>query len=106
MKKQIYLCVDLTARTQEHGLSVGVGRKGMLMMTEDGEKFEFDEALPQVCERNPKLWSGKLLNVHKNKKGELVVNFKRTVLDAKLDPCTFADELFLDVERAKVELGI
>lgn len=106
MKKQIYLCVDLIARTQQTILTTGHGRKGILMMTEDREKFEFDEALPQNCDRNPKLWAGKLLNVHKNKRGELMVNFKRTILDATLDPCKFADEVFVELERAKIELGL
>lgn len=84
----------------------GRSYKGMLQMTEVNEKFEFHEALPQSCDRNPKLWTGQLLNVHKNKQGEMVVSFRRTVLDARLDPYEFADEVFVELEKAKVELGI
>ena len=107
MKKFTMLCVDLTTWLQiDKRMQPGRGYKGMLQMTEEDEKFAFHEALPQTCERNPTLWTGSLLNVHKNKRGELMVNFKRTVLDARLDPCTFADEVFVELERAKAELDL
>lgn len=106
IRKQVYICVDLTARTQNTTLRIGKGKKGMLTMTEDGEKFEFDEQLPEMCERNPKIWTGRHLNIHKNKQGQYMVHFKRTELDSRLDPCNFADEIFEDIERAKTELGL
>ena len=107
MKKFTMLCVDLTTWLQiDKRMQPGRSYKGMLQMTEEDEKFTFHEALPQTCERNPTLWTGSLLNVHKNKRSELVVNFKRTVLDARLDPCTFADEVFVELERAKADLGL
>ena len=107
MKTDYMLCVALTTWLQaDKRMQLGRSYKGMLQMTEEDEKFEFYEALPHAYERNPKLWSGELLNVHKNKHGELVVNFKRMVLEAKLDPCTFADEVFVELERAKVALGL
>ena len=83
----------------------GENRKGMLSMINQ-EQFEFDEQLPQTCERNPKVWAGKYFNVHKNRKGEYVMNLKHLVLTSLLDPATFADDVFLDVERAKTEIGL
>lgn len=83
----------------------GDNRKGMLSMN-DTDNFEFDEQLQQPCERNPKVWTGKYFNVHKNRKGEYVMNFKHLVLTSKLDPANFADDVFLDVERAKTEIGL
>lgn len=106
MKKQLFLCVDLRTRLQNGSITLGEGRKGMLTMTEEGEQFEFDEALPEKQERNPKLWQGNRLNVHKNRHGELVVSFRRTLLTQDLDPCHYADLVFLDLERAKAELGL
>lgn len=106
MKKQVYLCVDLTAHLQDRNLMTDECRKGVLTMTAEGERFRFDEELPLPRPRNPRLWAGKTLNVHKNKRGELIVNFHRTVLTESFDPGRFADEVFLDVERAKVELGL
>lgn len=83
----------------------GDNRKGMLSMINE-DKFEFDEQLPQTCERNPKIWTGKRINVHKNRQGEYVVNFKRLVLDSRIDPSNLADEIFVDVERVLTELGL
>lgn len=100
-----HLCVDIKTRTQKTIMHPGENRKGMLSMINE-DQFEFDEQLPQTCERNPKIWEGKRINVHKNRKGEYVVNFKRLALDGKLDPSNFSDEIFVDVERAKVELGL
>ena len=91
--------------TQETLMKVGETRKGALTM-HDEFSLQFDEQLPQSCERNPKIWAGKYINVHKNRKGEYVIHFKRLVLATTLDPSNFADDVFLDVERAKTELGL
>lgn len=105
IKKTTILCADVKMYTQETLMKVGETRKGALTM-HDEFSLQFDEQLPQTCERNPKIWSGKRINVHKNRKGEYVVNFKHLTLDAKLDPSNFADEVFIDIERAKTELGL
>lgn len=103
--KNTHLCVNIKTRTQNTIMHSGENRKGMLSMVNE-DQFEFDEQLPQTCERNPKIWTGKRINVHKNRKGQYVINFKHLVLDSQLDPSNFADEVFIDVERAKTELGL
>ena len=103
--KNTHLCVDVKTRTQNTIMHPGDNRKGMLSMINE-DKFEFDEQLPQTCERNPKIWTGKRINVHKNRQGEYVVNFKRLVLDSRIDPSNLADEIFVDVERVLTELGL
>lgn len=107
MKKNVILCVDLITRLQEDAyMKVGKNYKGVIRMTEENEKLEFDEQVHRTYERNPTVWTGSLINVHKGKDGNYFVNLKKTELNSSLDPCNFADELFLDVERAKVELGL
>lgn len=103
--KNTHLCVNIKTRTQNTIMHPGENRKGMLSMNNE-DQFEFDEQLPQSCERNPKIWAGRHFNVHENRKGEYVVNFKRLALNALLDPYNFAEQVFVDVERAKVELGL
>ena len=105
IKKTTILCADVKMYTQETLMKVGETRKGALTM-HDEFSLQFDEQLPQSCERNPKIWAGKYINVHKNRKGEYVIHFKRLVLATTLDPSNFADDVFLDVERAKTELGL
>lgn len=105
-KKQVYLCVDLTVKTQGRSLRTGYGRKGMLTMTEEGEQFVFDESVAAICERNPIVWEGSRLNVHKTKDGRYMVHLKRTELTAGLDPLVFSDEVFVELERAKRSLEL
>lgn len=107
MKKNMMLCVDVITRLQTDAcMKLGKQYKGALRMSEDCEKLEFDEQVHRSCERNPTIWSGEHINIHRNKQGAYTIQLRSTELTAALDPCTFADELFLDVERAKVELGI
>lgn len=105
IKKTTILCADVKMYTQETLMKVGQTRKGTLTM-HDEDRLQFDEQLPQSCDRNPKIWSGRHFNVHKNRKGEYVVNFKHLVMSSLLDPYNFAEEVFVDVERAKAELGL
>lgn len=101
------LCVDFITRLQEDAsMKMGKNYKGVLRMTEENEKLEFDETVRRTCERNPIVWTGKHMNVHKDKNGSYSIHLKKLELTSTLDPCTFADEIFLEIERAKVELGL
>jgi len=106
MKHQTYLCVDLRTRTQDSFLTVGEGKTGMLTMTEDGEKFEFDEILPIKERRNAKLWSGHRLNVKKNIFGDVLVHFRRLEMNKKLNPTMVAKEIKYELQMAMKALGL
>ncbi len=105
IKKTTILCADVKMYTQESLMKIGQTRKGALTM-HDEDRLQFDEQLPQSCERNPKIWAGRHFNVHKNRQGEYVVSFRHLVLTGSIDPYRFAEEVFIDVERAKTELGL
>lgn len=105
IQKTTILCADVKMYTQETLMKVGQTRKGALTM-HDEYRLQFDEQLPQTSERNPKIWAGKHFNVHKNRRGEYVINFKHLALTSSFDPYNFAEQVFVDVERAKVELGL
>ena len=105
IQKTTILCADVKMHTQETLMKVGQTRKGALTM-HDEYRLQFDEQLPQTCERNPKIWAGKHFNVHKNRKGEYVMNFKHLALTGLLDPYNFAEQVFVDMEHAKKELGL
>ncbi len=105
IKKTTIPCADVKMYTQETMMKVGQTRKGALTM-HDEFHLQFDEELPQTCERNPTIWAGKHINVHKNRKGEYVIHFRRLVLSGLLDPYNFAKEVYVDVECAKEELGL
>lgn len=99
--------MDVTTRLQgKASMQVNRNYKGMFCMTEEYEKFEFIEQAHSRCERNPTVWAGDHINVHKNKDGRYTIQMKQRELTGTFDPCTFAEEVFLDVERAKMELGL
>lgn len=106
MRRHLYLCVDLSANMQERPLLTGVGRKGMLTMTEEQEKFEFVEALPDSSLRNPLVWKGQYINVHLNKQNEYVVSMRRTILTTSLKPRKFANAVSKELINAQKELAI
>lgn len=106
IKKQNYLCVDLKTRMQERDIRVGEARKGMLVMTHNQERFEFDECVPERWTRNGKVWEGRTLNVALDKQGRYRINFHRMVLDQSLAPAGVAALVLADLLNAKKEIGL
>ena len=106
MKKQNYLCVDLKTRMQERDIEVGEARKGVLVMTHDQERFEFDELVPERWTRNGKIFEGRMLNVTKDKQGLYRINFHRMVLDPTTAPAGVAALVLADLLNAKKEIGL
>lgn len=105
IQKTTIPCADVKMFTQETLMKVGETRKGALTM-HDECRLQFDEQLPERCERNPTVWSGRYFNVHKNRQGEYVISFRRLLLTSTLDPSVFADTIFLDVESVKKEFAL
>ena len=103
MKKQIYLCVDLKAMTAETCFRPQESRTGVLSM-QDEDNFVFYEAARKSNKRNPRLWSGKTLNISKKKDGSLNVNFKPMQLDDKTSVLSLAGSIYRDLMAAKRDL--
>lgn len=106
MKKITLLCIDLIARLQNGPLQSGEPRQGTLVMTEDQERVEFDEAQADAYTRNPKVWRGKYFNVHRDKAGTYQVHFKRMVLGSQLNPAYAARGIKQELITAKKVLGL
>ena len=106
MRKQILLCIDLIARLQGGTLKVGENRYGSLVMTEDQERLEFDEEMPQRYKRNPKVWRGKMLNVHRDKYGLYQVHFNRLLLRKQMSPERIGKAICRELTTAIKVLGL
>lgn len=100
MKKQIYLCVDLKAMTAETCFRPQESRTGVLSM-QDEDNFVFYEAAKRSNNRNPRLWSGKTLNISKKPDGSLSVNFKPMILDDDASVLKVAGSIYRDLMTAK-----
>jgi len=100
MKYTTYPCVDLKVRTQNDFLQEGESKSGILSMTENGERFEFDELAPAKPHRNPKVWRGHYLSVTQNWFGEFYVHLKRMELHDKFKSRRIGKEITRELEMA------
>ena len=91
---------------QERDIELGEARKGVLVMTHDQERFEFDEIVPERWTRNGKVFEGRMLNVAKDKQGRYCINFHRMTLDAGLSPAGVSALVLADLLNAKKEIGL
>ena len=103
MKSQIYLCVDLKAMTQDTHFRAQESRTGVLTM-QDEDHFLFYEAEAQKERRNPRIWSGKMINISQKADGSLRVNFKPLCLEQDTNTTLLVSRIYFDLLQAKKEL--
>ena len=101
MKKQNYLCVDLTTEMLEKNIQENENRKGVLTMTGNGEQFTFKESQPCVHVEHPELhW--RLLD--RTKHGRMTVNARHVKVEFYIHHQDYGSELHLaDILAAEVE---
>lgn len=105
MKSQIYLCVDLKTMTQHTHFRPQESRTGVLSM-QDEDRFIFYEEQTPKDRRNPRLWSGKMLNISQKSDGQLSVNFKPMRLEGQTNVDQLIANIYLDLLKAKNDLGL
>lgn len=103
MKSQIYLCVDLKAMTQDTHFRAQESRTGVLTM-QDEDHFLFYEAEAQKERRNPRLWSGKMINISQKADGSLRVNFKPLCLEQDTNTNLLVAQIHFDLLQAQKDL--
>lgn len=103
---QIYPDTYLKAYTHDHHIRVGETRTGELTMTEEDEKFEFVEKMPDAYTRNPKVFRGEYINVHLDKFGVLVVTMRRTELTNRKNAVRDGEAIKSELLTAAKMLGV
>lgn len=106
IKKQMYLCVELSTRMQDHDIRMGETRKGLLTMVEDQEKFTFDEVDCDRWTRNPKVWQGEYINVHLDKNGHYQVHLKNLEMGDGFNAVRIGNAITTEFKTAKKVLGL
>jgi hypothetical protein len=71
---------------------------------QDEDNFLFYEAEAQKERRNPRLWSGKTLNISQKPDGSLSVNFKPLCLEQDTNTALLVSRIYFDLLQAKKEL--
>lgn len=101
MKKQNYLCVDLTTEMLDQDIQENENRKGVLTMTEADEHFTFKESQPCVHVEHPELhWR----LVDRTKHGKMTVNSRHVKVEFYLKHDEYEDGRELaDVLASEIE---
>ena len=83
MVSQIYLDTKLKLTTKDRHMQAGETRTVELTMVEDYENFEATEVVKDIYIRNPKVFNGEYINVHRVKSGELMVSLRQTAMTSR-----------------------
>lgn len=98
---QVYLDVTLKTITQGAHLHVGVPCRGTLTMEEFHERFLFKALDPARWARNPRVFQGKFINIHRDKQGHLRIQMRKLVLDKSFNPVRLGYAIIKELSTAK-----
>lgn len=103
---QIYPDTYLKAYTQDHHMRVGETRTGELTMLEEDEKFEFVEKTKETYRRNPKVFQGAYINIHRDKNGHYQIHLHKMELNKRFNPVRVGNAIQQELLTAKKVLGL
>lgn len=106
MVSQIYLDTKLKLTTKDRHMQAGETRTVELTMVEDYENFEATEVVKDIYTRNPKVFNGEYINVHRDKQGHYQVTLRRIEMKKGFNAIRIADAIKTELLTAKKMLGL
>lgn len=106
MVSQIYLDTKLKLTTKDRHMQAGETRTVELTMVEDYESFEATEVIKDIYPRNPKVFNGEYINVHRDKQGHYQVTLRRLEMKKGFNAIRIADAIKTELLTAKKILGL
>lgn len=106
MVSQIYLDTKLKLTTKDRHMQAGETRTVELTMVEDYENFEATEVVKDIYTRNPKVFNGVYINVHRDKQGHYQVTLRRIEMRKGFNAIRIADAIKTELLTAKKMLGL
>ena len=103
---QVYNMTQLKVFSPERHMQEGESLMGRLTMVEDYEKFEFVAQAKVRYTRNPIIWHGDYINVHRDKQGNYQANFRRMTIGNLFNPARVANAIYMELITAKRVLGL
>lgn len=104
---QNYLDTTLKVRTLKSHMRVGRSRVGVLTMVEDDELFEFVEQLTSArWSRNPLVFRGEYINIHRDKNGHYQIALRKTELSKWCNVVRLGNAITTELLTAKKVLGV
>lgn len=106
MVSQIYLDTKLKLTTKDRHMQAGETRTVELTMVEDYENFEATEVVKDIYTRNPKVFNGEYINVHRDKQGRYQVTLRRLEMKKGFNAIRIADAIKTEFLTAAKILGL
>ena len=75
-------------------------------MVEDQEKFYFDEMESERWSRNPTVFRGAYINVHRDKEGHYQIHLRKLELNKRFSPVRAGNAIQREFLTAKKVLGL
>ena len=106
MVSQIYDGTRLKLFTKERHMQAGETRTFDLTMVEDFENFEGHEVIRETYKRNPTVFQGAYINVHRDKQGHYPVTLRKLELKKGFNVSYLAIAIRSELLTAKKFLGL
>ena len=103
---QVYPETKLKVFSPERHMQEGETLTGELTMIEDNESFEFCAREKESWKRNPTVFNGEYINVHRDKQGHYQVTLRRLEMKKGFNAIRTADAIKTELLTAKKILGL
>ena len=106
MVHQVYNDIRVKLWTRNRHMRAGETRRFDVEMVEDEEYLEGYEVIQETWTRNPKVWEGAYINVHRDKQGHYQVHLKKMELHKRFNAVRVAKAIETELLTAKKVLGV
>lgn len=103
---QVYDMTQLKVWSPKRHMRQGETLTGELTMVQDYEQFEFIAQAKERYTRNPIIWHGEYINVHRDKQGNYQACFRRMTIGKRFSPVRVANAISTELLTAKKVLGL
>ncbi len=106
MVSQIYNDIRVKLWTRNRHMRAGETRRFDVEMVEDDEYLEGHEVVQETWKRNPKVWEGEYINVHRDKNGHYQIHLRMMELNKRFSPVRVGNAIQRELLTAKKVLGL
>ena len=103
---QTYDMTKLKVFSPKWHMQEGETLTGELTMVKNYEEFEFRAHERERWTRNPKVWQGEYINVHRDKEGHYQIHLRKMELTKRFSPVRVGNAIQREFLTAKKVLGL
>ena len=106
MVHQLYDGIKVKLYTRGRHMREGETQTFDVTMVQDYEELEGVEVIHETYKRNPKVFKGVYINVHRDKQGHYQVHLKKMEMDKYFNPFRVGNAIITELLTAKKVLGL